>query len=871
MKNNGSRNYEINTVYLPGRYGFDRLLQEVLRYLVLFTAVLGVGIIVNGMSGTGERAMLIASFYTFTTFYLLFRSLKGLICGAVFGAVGMGAFLLGTGLSLKEFFIGGFKGIFNAVLDILHALGYSTVSYLSAKNVTQAGVFVLISALPALVVALSCRKKTRCLPYAVLVLAPTLAYVLGGGDIHLRFYAPAVAAAVGMAVMEISDRGSKTNGRSAFTGFLSFALACILLVTPIVNADSAMGHMSLLPDILENLDINGIFNLGGNDDDGSGAHSAVPKRRVTTGRKIMNVYTDAPSPVYLRTWTGGEYKDDQWYPSYYDGQADSLYASVFDAYTLTKKYTELAEDLGYSRNDLGFGISKVYVELEKSFTRLPMPSMGGRIFGTSFVVGSDIYVKHDIHDGVGVLSSPFSGNYATEAVVFDSERELFADVLLGYNQYMEYYVRDGYLPSYVIDIAHGFTRFGRESAGDTKYQMNRIANFAKGVYYAQVTDEAVIRAVDEIFDYYDIEKYYVQGFASSGTSDQNGMIVRGRAVYYLSEKGMAHARDIAAIVADYLDKNCEYSNNPKKTGKGVAEELLYGSKEGYCVQFATVGALIMRRLGFAARFAEGYIAQEFSEGGKYGYTSRLTDREGHAWVEIWVNGFGWMTCEMTPGYGEGSVKNNPEPPVSDTTEPDSEETTPDTTPEVSESETSPVTTPESSKGETTVPDTSGEGESGGNNGGRRINVLPFIAACAIMIPSVAFLSSIASKARKKKKRAEALIARALSGDFNSEEKKRLAAALERALALALKAYGALPRDGELPEDYGARLEGSLSLKGLEAPISLCVEALCRQAYGFGMEQNDLKVSALVLKALRSNAREKLGLIKFAFFRLKGVL
>lgn len=65
---------------------------------------------------------------------------------------------------------------------------------------------------------------------------------------------------------------------------------------------------------------------------------------------------------------------------------------------------------------------------------------------------------------------------------------------------------------------------------------------------------------------------------------------------------------------------------------------------GYCVHFATAGALLLRMYGIPARYVEGY-APWLGEGG----TSNVRDSDAHAWVEIYLDGYGWYPVEMTPG------------------------------------------------------------------------------------------------------------------------------------------------------------------------------------------------------------------------------
>ena len=56
---------------------------------------------------------------------------------------------------------------------------------------------------------------------------------------------------------------------------------------------------------------------------------------------------------------------------------------------------------------------------------------------------------------------------------------------------------------------------------------------------------------------------------------------------------------------------------------------------------------LLRLLGIPARYVEGYVLpseQAFEEE----YT--VTNRNAHAWVEVYFEGFGWMVFEPTTAY-----------------------------------------------------------------------------------------------------------------------------------------------------------------------------------------------------------------------------
>jgi transglutaminase-like putative cysteine protease len=87
-----------------------------------------------------------------------------------------------------------------------------------------------------------------------------------------------------------------------------------------------------------------------------------------------------------------------------------------------------------------------------------------------------------------------------------------------------------------------------------------------------------------------------------------------------------------------------YSNQPT-----VIQPALVGfvtqTRAGYCQYFAGAMTLMLRYLGIPARVAVGFA------GGTYSTKSHawlVTDRDAHAWVEVWFKGYGWLAFDPTP-------------------------------------------------------------------------------------------------------------------------------------------------------------------------------------------------------------------------------
>ncbi|MDQ3108024.1 MAG: DUF3488 and transglutaminase-like domain-containing protein [Actinomycetota bacterium] len=79
------------------------------------------------------------------------------------------------------------------------------------------------------------------------------------------------------------------------------------------------------------------------------------------------------------------------------------------------------------------------------------------------------------------------------------------------------------------------------------------------------------------------------------------------------------------------------------------ETFLFQSKSGYCEQFAGTYAVLARLIGLPARVAVGFTPGVFDEEeGVY----RVSGGHGHAWAEVYLQGYGWVQFDPTPGRGD---------------------------------------------------------------------------------------------------------------------------------------------------------------------------------------------------------------------------
>ena len=133
---------------------------------------------------------------------------------------------------------------------------------------------------------------------------------------------------------------------------------------------------------------------------------------------------------------------------------------------------------------------------------------------------------------------------------------------------------------------------------------------------------------------------------SSAVSDR----ARALAEEITSDCGSDYEKLLA--IAAYLQENYTYTLRPGQVpeGEDFLDWLLFEGREGYCTWYATAAVLMARSVGVPARYVQGYRA---ALPGKV--FTKLDPGDAHAWCEGYIQGYGWVTVEATPGLeGQGA-------------------------------------------------------------------------------------------------------------------------------------------------------------------------------------------------------------------------
>lgn len=104
-----------------------------------------------------------------------------------------------------------------------------------------------------------------------------------------------------------------------------------------------------------------------------------------------------------------------------------------------------------------------------------------------------------------------------------------------------------------------------------------------------------------------------------------------------------NAAEKAYAIQDYLAENCTYTLNGGYPGAGedFVSWFLLESKEGYCSYFASAMTVMCRMVGIPARYVEGYYVHPVDG------EAIVTGKNAHAWVEVYLNGIGWIAFDPT--------------------------------------------------------------------------------------------------------------------------------------------------------------------------------------------------------------------------------
>lgn len=236
---------------------------------------------------------------------------------------------------------------------------------------------------------------------------------------------------------------------------------------------------------------------------------------------------------------------------------------------------------------------------------------------------------------------------------------------------------------YGYNYLTSFALGGSGDFGTVDIELTALSGTYLLPYYAR-TDDHVIQTSDTIYTgdktQYSVN-YTVYDYLASG-KPYTSVYAREEAQYsrfvkenYLTVDDQTRSflegiirennltKDDIAGVAEYIKGTATYDLEQDYTqlesSENVIISFLRDSQYGVCRHFATAGTMLYRALGIPARYTVG-----FARNLKAGEWAEFT--AGHAWVELYIDGLGWVMVEVTPsasmnggeGEGDGDTENH---------------------------------------------------------------------------------------------------------------------------------------------------------------------------------------------------------------------
>jgi hypothetical protein len=222
-----------------------------------------------------------------------------------------------------------------------------------------------------------------------------------------------------------------------------------------------------------------------------------------------------------------------------------------------------------------------------------------------------------------------------------------------------------------------------------------------------------------------------------------------RSVVELAESVTAGAQsdyEKAVMLQRFFQDGFTYdvSRQPGNGTDALVQFLSEGDRRGYCEQFASAMAVMLRAVDVPARVSVGLLRPELVDRARGVY--EFSTRDMHAWPEVHLDGYGWVMFEPTPTSHTESL-----PDYSRGVRPEQEPTDPSTSREPSASASpsvSPRVSPSASPS-AVAPEDAGAGA--GRDGGFPWAVLLWVLGAVLLLLALALLPHLLRSRRSERR------------------------------------------------------------------------------------------------------------------------
>lgn len=368
------------------------------------------------------------------------------------------------------------------------------------------------------------------------------------------------------------------------------------------------------------------------------------------GKTMLQVWTRDSIPLYLKGFTGSVFTGEGW-QQLPGGQYDAVESQLdgMNPQNMMGKYLSLFPGKNTRANQYEVRVKNIAAGRRRIYAPYNLITAPENITGVSFIGDASI------------CSNYLVGTARYNLYAYDLSRMRLGSSPAGV--YMSALTDRPFLA--VWTSIDGSGALGAYLLQQEQFEaLNR--NNLKAYYTSRLPTGLLYRLEGDKRSFVTAEQAYRQFLYEPYTDLPDDL--REDILVFLKQKGLlktyGSVEDMVAAVQSLL-WGYTYTLDPGSVPKGqdFTEYFLFEHKKGYCVHFATAGAVMLRAMGVPARYAEGYIVtgEDYKDGAD-GYAN-VKDNHAHAWVEVYFPGLGWQPVEVTSGFrvtASGVTDINPE-------------------------------------------------------------------------------------------------------------------------------------------------------------------------------------------------------------------
>lgn len=118
-------------------------------------------------------------------------------------------------------------------------------------------------------------------------------------------------------------------------------------------------------------------------------------------------------------------------------------------------------------------------------------------------------------------------------------------------------------------------------------------------------------------------------------------------------RNLSPAELVNELMRRFREQDYYYTLRPPVMPEDGVDALLFDEKRGFCAHYAGAATFLFRAAGIPSRVVVGYQGGDAGAGGEYLIVRQY---DAHAWVEVWLEGRGWVRVDPTAAIAPSRIE-----------------------------------------------------------------------------------------------------------------------------------------------------------------------------------------------------------------------